>query len=173
MTIISQQIIGDRAQKDGRRYLRYEFTDHLGGKYIRGPKLVPPSFDADADLLTQVPVQEDDLANIEIQQAINNTTVGLNPDKVPDHQTQPDFDRRVLGRMMLIINSHVFYAAYPMFQAVELRGGANANQRAVYLGITTVDYNLIASRFNNVSGVAWFLNDEKNQIWDKLPEDFN
>jgi len=120
------------------------------------------------------------IPQIELDHALNEADEAaalsmrrINPDKVPEHQTQADFDRRVLGRIMLIDDAHAIYAAYPMFQAVEGRGGANANQRASYLGISSSEYGLIAVRFNNVPGVAWFLEDEKNQIWNELPEVFN
>lgn len=115
---------------------------------------------------------EEQLAEQEVNDAVAQAELGNNPDKVAEHQPQADFDRRVLGRMMLFTDVHTFYAAYPMFQAVESRGGANKNQRASYLGISTSQYDLIANRFNNVSGVAWFLNDEKNQVWSELPSEF-
>lgn len=172
MTIVSQQILRDAPQVDGRRYLAYEFTDHLGTATTLGPMLVPAAFDADADLLAKIPSVEQQLADVEVNTAVNLTYQGINPDKVAEHQAQSDFDRRVLGRMMLIGDAHAFYAAYPFFQAVEGRGGANTNARAAYLGLTRNEYLPVETRFNNVSGVAWFLADEKNQIWSELPEAF-
>ena len=178
MSVISHQTIEDSEQADGRRHVRYEFTDNLGDKHYRGPKVVSAGFNADADRVTMVPDVEEALALAEILDAILLAESQLlNPDKVPDHQSggtveeqQANFDRRVLGRCMLFESAHALYAAYPMFQAVELRGGANANQRASYLGLSVVTYNQIDARFSNVNGVAWFLADEKNQIWNDLPE---
>lgn len=172
MPITSQQIIEDDAQTDGRRYVIYELTDHLGKKHLTGVKLVQPAFDADADLIAQITIMENFLALQEVRDAVNKAENLTNPDKVSEHQAQEDFDRRVLGRMMLIINAHVFHAAYLMFQAVEIRSGTNPNARAAKLGITRDDYNLIASRFNSVHPLEWFLNDEKNMVWDELPDVF-
>lgn len=172
MPITSQQIIEDDAQTDGRRHLRYEFTDHLGKKHLSGLKKALPAFNANADLIIQIPAMEDFLATQEVIDAINKAENLINPDKVSEHQAQEDFDRRVLGRMMLIIDAHVFHAAYPMFKAVEIRSGTNPNARAAKLGITRGEYDLIASRFNSVHPLEWFLNDEKNMVWDELPDVF-
>ena len=178
MSIVSHETTEDAVQKNGWRRVIYQFTDHLGGIEER-TKIVPAGFDDDADRLATVPIIEDYLAEQEIITALNQAEgLYLNPDKVPpDHQPgateeeqQANFDRRVLTRVMLLIDAHAVYAAYPMFQAMELRGGANANQRATYLGIDIAIYNQIDDRFSNVNGVGWFLADEKNQVWSELPE---
>lgn len=169
MAIISQQIVEDSPQSNNRRRVQYAFTDHLGVVYTYGEIIVSDTFDADVDILSRVVGVEKDLADKEIYDAVSGVYIGISPEKVPEHQSQAVYDRRVLGRMMLVEDAHAFYAAYPMFQAVELRGGANTNQRATYLGIPSATYALIANRFNNVSGISWFLSDEKNTIWDALP----
>lgn len=95
-------------------------------------------------------------------------------DKVPAwNDTQAEYDRRSLGRAMLIDDVDDFYAYLPLFKAMESRGGANAGQRASYLGVLSTDYNLMANRFGDVEGVAFFLDDRKGQIWDELPPEFN
>ena len=95
-----------------------------------------------------------------------------NPDKVSIYSTQADFDRRLLGLVMTIENAAVFIVSIPFFQAMEIRGGANANQRAAYLGVTSGDYTLVDSRFGDVQGVQFFLDDEKNNVWPDVPEDW-
>jgi hypothetical protein len=172
MPIINQSIIEDAPQASGRRRLQFEFIDHLGKPHQHGPMIVDAIADADAILLSLIPEIEAQLASDEIREAIDEAIVGNNPDKVSEYQPQSDFDRRVLGQAMLLADAHTVHAVYPMFQAVESRGGANAGQRATYLGLARAHYDLIAARFNNVNGVAWFLNDEKNQIWLELPEGF-
>ena len=148
----------------------HEYTDHLGKIWSVG-RILPTDANVDADRLSLVLEVEDGLALAEIMEAVSRAENYLNPDKVPaDHQLQANFDRRVLGRVMMLEDAHAVLAAYPMFQAMELRGGANANQRASYLSITLATYNQIDERFSNVNGIAWFLNDEKNQIWTELPE---
>ena len=174
MTIVSSDITKDASMSDGRRRIEYVFVDHLGKEIFRGPMRVEAGLDDVAHRLSLYTRIEDNQANQEITDAIQQAYMGFNPDKVPsDYQTQADFDRRVLGRMMMVEDAHAVRAAYQMFQAMELRGGANANQRASYLGVDVADYNLIDDRFSNVNGVSWFLDDEKNQIWTELPEGFD
>lgn len=174
MSIVSSETIIRSVQADGQRIV-HKFTDHLGGITPFGPKLVDSAwteteFTADRAALESYIL--DQLADKEIMDAVKKAELGLNPDKVSDHQTQAEFDRRVLGNIMTILDAHTVYAAYPFFQAVESRGGANAGQRATYLGIDSGTYSLIATRFNDVSGIAFFLNDAKSQVWDGLPEGY-
>jgi hypothetical protein len=114
----------------------------------------------------------DTLAEQEINAAMSRLGSGLTVDTVPDHQTQADFDRRVLGRMMLIDNIYDFYQGFAFFQIVETRGGNNAGQRATYLGIDVADYNLIDARFVNADSASFFVDTDKTSIWDELPEVF-
>ena len=171
MSIVSHQIVSNSLQRAGRRVV-YEYTFHNGDTRELGPKILPDGVDIDADRGSLVSDIEDQRALEEVMEAISLAWDRQNPDRIPDHQTQAEFDRRVLGQMMLVDDAHAVLAAYPMFQAVELRGGANANQRADYLGMDVATYNLIDDRFSNVNGVAWFLTDEKNQLWDELPEGY-
>lgn len=172
MPIASSNILSDIAQLGDRRNITMLFVDHLGNEYQRVLSFMSADFDADAALFSMANDLEVTLAEVEAQEAVALAGAGNNPAKIPDHQTQGEFDRRVLGQIMLIDDAHTVLAAYPMFQAMELRGGANANQRAVYLGIDNATYDLIDTRFSNVNGVVWFLADEKSQIWDELPEVF-
>ncbi len=176
MTIISHLTRADvHLQVDGFRYVSHYFTDHLGKIEKIGPRKVASDLgEMEYAVMRNALSPQIEAASIisEVEAAISRAYDEINPDIVPAYQTQAEFDRRVLGRMMLITNANVFYAAYPMFQSMQSRGGANANQRAVYLGITLSDYKLIETRFNNVNGVAFFLTDQKNQIFDELPEIF-
>jgi hypothetical protein len=88
------------------------------------------------------------------------------------NDTQADYDRRALGRAMNLTDTHEFYSFLPLFQAMEGRGGANAIQRAAYLGVSIENYNLMATRFGDVQGIAFFLDNEKDQIWDTIPQEF-
>lgn len=99
----------------------------------------------------------------------------LNQGDIPTqwNDTQADYDRRALGMAMLIEDVDEFYALLPLFKAMEIRGGANAIQRAIYLGVSNGNYTLIADRFGDVEGISFFLDNAKDQIWDELPEEFN
>jgi len=152
--------------------IRHRHTDHLGTEHRTSYRKVPLGFDTATDQATSAAAQEDSLYERELQGAISQAERGLNPDRVPDHQAQIEFDRRLLGRLMLILDAHTFYAALPFFQAVEGRGGANANQRAAYLGTDRPTYDLIADRFGDVQGIAFFLDNAKGQVWDELPAGF-
>ena len=63
----------------------------------------------------------------------------LNSGDIPTqwNDTQADFDRRALGRNMMISDIDEFHATQSFFQAVAVRGGNNANARAAYLGVVT------------------------------------
>jgi hypothetical protein len=155
-----------------RNYVTYEFV-HDAGRVDRINKLVPSGFDTEADMVSMIPVLEQSAADAEVRDAVSRAEQYQTPDLVPSlYQPQPDYDRRVLGRCMMFVDVQAFYAALPMWQAMELRGGANANQRAAYLGITRIDYDLMAARWGDVQGIGFFLDDDKNNIWAELPDDF-
>ena len=59
-----------------------------------------------------------------------------------------------------------------MYKRQELRGGANAGQRATYLGVTTGEYTEVDNRFGDSQGVQFFIDDEKNNVWDDVREDW-
>ena len=90
----------------------------------------------------------------------------------PTNTPQAEYDRKMLGQYMLQEDVHKFRAGLDFFRDVESRGGANATQRAAYLGITRETYDQIAKRFNDLTGSLTFIDDEKNQIWTELPPEF-
>lgn len=94
-------------------------------------------------------------------------------DVAAEYQSQPDYDRRALGKAMLKRDIDDFHAVLPLYLAMTGRGGANAGQRASYLNVLTVDYNLMAARFNDDQGAAGFIDDAKNQVWEDLPPEWN
>ena len=135
MGIVTAVITQDDLQSDGTRIVTYTYTWDTGKVVTIGPKSVPGTFDANADMLAQVANLEAQAAQEEIDTQVNlaHPPDYANPDKVPsEYQDQNDFDRRLLAAFMLEPNAHIFAAAYPFYQAMELRGGANANQRALY-----------------------------------------
>ena len=120
----------------------------------------------------QLPADTGDAVAASLLQGKKNNEV-LKGDIVPEWQdTQADYDRISLGRAMLLTDVDEFYSHLPLFKAMEVRGGANANQRAAYLGVSTANYNLMADRFGDVEGIAFFLDNAKGQIWDEIPEEF-
>lgn len=88
---------------------------------------------------------------------------------VPEwNDAQADYDRRALGIAMTLTDVHEFYSYLPLFKAMELRGGANRNQRAAYLGVPVSEYTQMEDRFNDVEGIAFFLDNAKDQIWEEI-----
>ena len=82
--------------------------------------------------------------------------------------SQNDYDRRALGQAMTISDVDEFYSFLPLFKAMESRGGANRNQRAAYLDVPVSEYIQMEDRFNDVEGIAFFLDNAKGQIWDEV-----
>jgi hypothetical protein len=164
MSVVSH-VVTTSPQSATRMNVVYTFTDHISGETVV-TKLVPYAFDTEADALSLYAQVEQQLADTEISEAIAVAEAYGNPETFPFHQTQADFDRRLLGRLMTYLDAHVVYAGLPFFQGVEIRGGANSIQRAAYLGVSSQDYSLVDSRFGDVQGIAFFLDDDKDQVWD-------
>jgi len=178
MTIINSYTIADGHTQaiTGSRYVVHHFVDDITGDFALPPMLVPGTdTETEHALFRALYISRYDYKRAiqEVNEALLFAESGNNPDRVPQYQTQAEFDRRVLGRAMLLRDVHTLYAIYPMFVAVRTRGGANAAQRAAYLGITSTQWNLIDTRFNDLNGSAVFISDEKNQRWLELPTEFN
>jgi len=88
------------------------------------------------------------------------------------NDTQADYDRRSLGRAMLIADVDNFISYLVLFQAMESRGGANAGQRARYLGVSSANYNQMRSRFGIAVGIQGGVATMKAEIFDTRPEEF-
>ena len=99
--------------------------------------------------------------------AENETESGLNI--FPEYNDQADYDRLSLGKAMLLSDIDDFHIRLPLFKAMEARGGANANQRRAYLGVPQADYTILADRFGDDEGVAFFIDNANGQVWDELP----
>jgi hypothetical protein len=164
MAIISHTVTTS-PQSATRVNVIYTFTDHVD-ETVTVNKLVANAFDTDADALSMYPQIEQQQADAEIGEQLAVAEQWINPDKVAVYQSQSDFDRRLLGRLMTQVDVHTFSAGLPFFQAVEGRGGANANQRATYLGVTSGDYTLVDNRFGDSQGAQSFIADEKNNVWE-------
>jgi hypothetical protein len=172
MSIVSSEVLYERP--NGSRFdVRYKFTDHIGGVYYYN-KLVSAGFDHDAWMAAQIPIIEAELEQREVAEAVNDgVNEGMVVDRVPDHQTQPDFDRRVIGEAMKIPDIIHFYNIYDtFFRAFELRAGNNKPQRSAYIGVDTTLYDEIDKRFNDMAGITALVNDEKGRVWEDLPEGY-
>ena len=169
MSIVSHELIYE-APNGNRVDVVYRFVDHLGVVIIEESR-VDVGHDTETDMLARIPVIEARQAEQEVTIAVNTAEMGISPDIVPDYQLQSDYDRRALGQFMALADVHWFNEGRVLFLAMEARGGANANQRAVYLGITSGTYSEIDNRFSDLAGAQTFINDNKNQRWDDIPEE--
>jgi len=170
MSIVSNQTIADSdTQVSGLRSIRHEFTDHLGKVHIRGARKVNGAWtevEYSAERLGIISVLENDLAWEEVQQQINVAIMNGNPDKVPDHQTQIDFDRRFLGASMLL-DTDSLLSCQPVYDRVQTEG-ANNNQRATYLGITSQEYGLVNDRYVDAISNQWYRDLEVIHRWTEI-----
>ena len=90
----------------------------------------------------------------------------------PEYQSQQSYDQKALSHAMLIVDVDDFHQFLPLFLDMTGRGGANANQRAEYMGTSRDTYDEIAGRFNDDQGVAFFLDNAKGMVWEELPPEF-
>jgi hypothetical protein len=169
MSIVSHELV--YSSPNGTRLdVQYKFVDHLGNEILVN-SLVPAGTDLTDDRIARIAGIEANQATDEVSSAVHHAQFGISPDIVPDYQTQADYDRRALGQFMTLADVNHFNEGRVLFLAMEARGGANANARAGYLGITRGTYNEIDARFSDLAGSQTFINDNKNQRWEDIPEE--
>jgi len=66
---------------------------------------------------------------------------------------------------MQIQDSLEFSQTLQWFRDFEVRAGANTNARAAYLGVARADYDLVATRYNQITGVATGLANDAARVW--------
>ena len=170
MSIVSHELVYSEPNGTAKLDVRYKFVDHIGVAIFVN-SAVPVGTDLTADRAAMIPGIELRQAKTEVSDAVAKAEHGGNPDIVPDYQSQADYDRRALGQFMTLADVHHFNDGRVLFLAMEVRGGANAGQRATYLGITSGTYSLIDDRFSDLAGAQTFILDNKNQRWDDIPEE--
>ena len=170
MTIVNSYIVKSINKPNGRRGVYEEHVDQYG--VVHSYRYYTDGSTDDAVELAAHALLVD--AGLAPNEAQNHASLlqGGGVEFTPEYQAQADLDRRTLGLLMLEDDPRVFLNGLEYFLAVDLRGGSNVNARANYLGITRADYDLIAARFGDVQGAAFFIDDDKTQIWESLPEVF-
>ena len=164
MSIVSHTVTTS-PQSSTRMNAVYWFTDHIGGVTVVN-KLVANEFDTNSDALSMYPQIEIQLANDEIYHQFSIAENGENPDINSVHSIQATFDRKLLGLVMTLSNAQIFLGSLLFYQALELRGGANSGQRAIYLGVALEDFQLVETRFNQIMGAETILNADEERVWD-------
>lgn len=127
--------------------------------YIVGPYKVKPSDGGD----TYANALLENLRNQEIDFV----------DKVPEwNDTQADYDRKALGRAMMIEDIRGLQGVLDLWAAVELRSGTDSVERAATLGISLDNYMQMESRFRLMADAATVARLITDKTWSGLPEEF-
>ncbi len=146
----------------------FEFTDSTGTVHERRVRLrnqTQAEFMAD-----QTPVIDRTLWEGEIAQALRKAREGENPDKVPpDHQTQAEFDRRLLAELMQNRDIRTLHSAVPFWEAHQSRSGNNNNARSQTLGVPFAEYQDVADRMGDMQGVVGGVNNVFSKTWGDIP----
>ena len=162
MPVVTSEITGQIDKANGRKLLM-RAVDQTGKVWERRPN-VPDANDDAATLAAWVVGLDADLPNLEAQaesqSARNKATV-----TPAAHQTVPELDKATISLLMQIDDSIEFSNTLPWFRTFEIRGGANNNARATYLGVTSGDYTLVADRFNQITGVKSGLDADALRVW--------
>lgn len=125
----------------------------------------PPALFDDAFAIALYPQVDNALAEREFSLAVDLVEAYQNPDTITTYMVQTDFDRRVLGYIMTLVDCHKIDACLPFWQAVQPRNGSNASQRAASLGVTQESYDEVENRFNLYFGVSTFLTNDLAAVW--------
>lgn len=165
MPIVSSRIKGTIQKPLGRRALLLEVTDQVGEIYLR--KLNVPEDNDDALSLSEWSAEtEIELPNYEARASARSAKSGELI--TPVHQTQPELDKSTISLLMQIEDSLEFSQSLQWFRDFEVRAGANNNARASYLGVSNADYGLVATRYNQITGLVDGLEADAARVWDKL-----
>jgi hypothetical protein len=156
-------------------FLRFKYYFHVipeDYEWLRFNFIEVDTFDAAADIITRVDQVNEELGIDEIHKYMNLVDQRQFVDHVANHQPQADFDRRMLGRIMPLIDCFVFNDTLNFFREIEIRSGLPPPQRHNYLGVQAVDYELVETRYNEHSGTQSFFDAEELRVWPETPEDW-
>ena len=163
MPIVNSEVWKVLQKQPGRIKVMERHTDHTG-KVWDYRYNAPADVDQAATLITNAANLEATFRpNEHIRAAQKLKSSGITD--TPVYSTQAEFDRGVLFELMTEADPRLFLGGLPFYQEVSARGGANANARAAYLGVTRAVWDQIAKRFSDVQGAAFFINVDKGQIW--------
>lgn len=169
MSVSTHSTIQDSTQANGQRRLRYRYDFTQGDQIVYGPFLAASAFDDATDRAGRVTAIELDRAWKEVYNALDVARGYESPEKTAEYQAQNDFDRRLLGVLMLEPDIYIILYSFPFFDAVQTRGGNNASQRATYLGVDGAEYTQVNNRFQGVKDREFFLTDQNGYLWDNYP----
>jgi len=149
MSIVSSIVFQDHAESDGRRYIQYQHTDHLGAKHHSGMRLVPAAFslDATADgVLTEASLDEG-----EAQGAIDRVESGEDALVVANsfiHSTQKNIAKALIRHM---VATRDVYFALAMESLVDfIRATFTNPQIEGFLDITNAQLITLNNKYNAV-----------------------
>jgi len=164
MPIVSSEIKKVVNKHNGNRAIYEQHIDHIGNAHAHRYQ-TDAVFDIDAALITNAVWVESTLPTKEIADDAGVYKTG-GAEHTPDHQLQADYDRVMLRELMMEEDAQAFGNTLPFFRAFEVRAGSNANARANYLGVPKSEYDLVALRYNQITGLISGMDADRGRVWE-------
>lgn len=149
-----------------RRNVTIEFFDGAQKVWYLSLFGNPDTYD-DAFAIALYPTINEMLGERELDIARDLIDRYQDPDTLTTYISQVDFDRRLLGYIMTVVDPHKVNACSTFWQNVQPRNGANATARATNLGVSQAEYNQVENRLNAYFGASTFLSNDLSAIWDQ------
>ena len=164
MPIVSSKVAGQINKPGGRRKLIITHVDHLGKVWDDLRPILEAGDDDAVALAESAALLDADLGNREAQEeAFKARQDGLPYAAL--YQTEGNLDRKTLAILMQIKDALEFSKTLQWFRTFEVRAGANTNARANWLGVTSTEYGLVATRYNQITGLVDGLNADAGRVW--------
>lgn len=164
MPIVSSEIVGVINKPQGRKLI-IRGIDDKGREWIARPNVAIANDDQQT---LQFWFENFESESRDTEQTETYLLALDGKTKTAEYQSQPELDKSCIRLLMETRDSFLFSKGLQWFRDFETRAGANANSRANYLGVTSADYNLVATRFNQITGVKSGLEDDQARAWDSV-----
>jgi hypothetical protein len=171
MPITAHRTVSSVTKPSGAIDAVFEYDWHTGEKSRQKWRLAVGT-DVDAFRIARVPKVESAQADFEIEKALGRARKGqLTGAEVPEHQTQVEYDRRLIAAGMLSESIETIIGLLNFWIAQEGRNGPNNNTRADTLGVPRPEYVQADGRFGDAQGVAGGVNTVLDQTWESIPSE--
>ncbi len=155
MSITTHQTIADgHLQADGRRYIRHEFTDHLGGIISVGPKKVDGAWTTTeyaterSGMVAGIETQLSEGEEARLVEELESGVDVLARVQAPTHSTTRRIVRKLIRHMMRQKNPYLVLALEPLL--VYLRANYTGAQLKTFLNINTAQLQRLNTRVNSI-----------------------
>jgi len=159
MPIISQKIISNVTQSDGRVKVTYEFTSDIGEKAYLKELLLDSALDLNADILSRIPQIENSLVEKEKAEIKRDINGGLDPLSVtPKNLTKKALARHLIKEAMRSDKPDSLFALKPLIDFILTRPDP-----ATYIGVSTLKLNRFKKRYNDLLNIKATLDIDKTR----------